>query len=203
MIVCYSRRFSTGSREKRVFSWFSQQLHAVIACRAQGSCSSAAWEGSAKALSVGRTNSRHIFTKNIFAKTVPVPANEIEKHLWSFLTLLLYLLTMFLRHCLAMRNALHLLKIPPASLLTILNCWVSVLGSTPEGIVPMLPAALGMWLAAEDAVVVIPQAGISCRFMYQTQICIKISPCSICHIFYFWKKRRKIGNNESLVRMGW
>lgn len=128
LIVCYSHVFSPGWGEKRVFSWFSQQLDAVIACRAQGSCTSAAWEGSAKA-SVGRTNSRHIFTL-FCAKTVPVPDSEIEKHLWSFLTLLLYLLTMFLRHCLSMRNALHLLKIPPASLLAILNCWASLLGST-------------------------------------------------------------------------
>lgn len=56
---------------------------------------------------------------------------------------------------------------------------------------PMLPRALGMWLAAEDAVVVMPQAGISCRFMCQTQICIKISPCSICLIFYFKKKKKE------------
>lgn len=75
-----------------------------------------------KGISVGRTNSRHIFTL-FCAKIVPVPDSEIEKHLWSFLTLLLYLLTMVLRHCLSMRNALHLLKIPPASLLAILNCW--------------------------------------------------------------------------------
>lgn len=86
---------------------------------------------------------------------------------------------------------MHLLKILPASLLAIVNCWGSVLGSTPEGTVPMLPPALGTWLAAED-VVMVPQAGIVCRLMSQTQICIKISPCSICLIFYFCKKKGRL-----------
>lgn len=54
----------------------------------------------------------------------------------------------------------------------------------------MLSLALGMWLATEDAVVVMPQAGISCRFMCQTQICIKIVhvPSALFFIFEIMKE---------------
>lgn len=67
VMVCHGCIFSPGWGEKRVFTWFSQQLHTVLAHRAQGSCTSTGWGGCAKTYLwewIVCWNSAHILCQN-------------------------------------------------------------------------------------------------------------------------------------------
>lgn len=74
VMVCGSCRFSpVGWGEKRFSSWFSQQLHALLACRAQGI--SAGWKGTAMTyIYVETNNSDHILLYSMpkLSQSLPV-----------------------------------------------------------------------------------------------------------------------------------